>query len=219
MRSLMRVLVAALVLAPLGVQAADLVVWWEEGFNPEEDAAVREMVAAFERKTGKHVELVQPSVEDIETKAQAAVSAGQPPDFLFGTNTDYYYGQWAEEGRLIDLSDVIAPFASLFDPDAIRYATLLDATTGRRALHALPMGFATNNVHSGAISSSRLALPWPTFPNSGSHSGYSGVTRSSRRCAEPPVARTSGVWVCPCPSRKTQLPSSSSSWKRTKPTT
>jgi hypothetical protein len=34
----------------------------------------------------------------------AAVAEGQPPDFLFGTNTDYYYGQWAETGRLVDLS-------------------------------------------------------------------------------------------------------------------
>ena len=42
---------------------------------------------------------------------------------------------------------MIGPFASLFDPDALRYATLLDATTGRRALHALPMAFSTHTVH------------------------------------------------------------------------
>ena len=75
-------------------------VWWEEGFNPEEDAAVREIVAAFEQETGKQVELHQPTQSDIEAKVLAAVAAGQPPDFLFGTNTDYYYGQWAETGRL-----------------------------------------------------------------------------------------------------------------------
>ena len=62
-------------------------------------------------------------------------------------NTIYFYGQWAYEDRLIDLSDVIGPFASLFDPDALGYATLFDATTGRRGLYALPMGFATNHVH------------------------------------------------------------------------
>jgi multiple sugar transport system substrate-binding protein len=146
-RRLVPILTAVLLLAPPGARAADLVVWWEQGFNPEEDAAVREIVAAFERKTGKQVELIQPSLNDIDAKIVAGVSAGQPPDFLFGQNTDYYYGQWAEEGRLVDLSDVIGPFASLFDPDALRYATLLDATTGRRALHALPMAFSTNNVH------------------------------------------------------------------------
>jgi hypothetical protein len=44
------VLAAALVLAPLGARAADLVVWWEEGFNPEEDTAVRDIIAAAARK-------------------------------------------------------------------------------------------------------------------------------------------------------------------------
>lgn len=47
----------------------------------------------------------------------------------------------------MDLSDEILPFASLFDPDALAAATLFDATTGRRALYALPMGFSTNHVH------------------------------------------------------------------------
>jgi hypothetical protein len=45
---------------PLVARAADLVVWWEKGFYPAEDAAVRELVAAFEKKTGKTVELYRP---------------------------------------------------------------------------------------------------------------------------------------------------------------
>ena len=147
MRARAVVLAVAIVLAPLGARAADLVVWWEQGYNPEEDAAVKETVAAFAQKTGKQVELDLPPHNDIEARIVAAVSAGQPPDFLFGFNTDYYYGQWANEDRLIDLSDVIGPFANLFDPDAVRYATLLDATTGRRAIYALPIAFSTSNVY------------------------------------------------------------------------
>ena len=141
------VLAAALILAPFGARAADLVVWWEQGFNPEEDAAVREIVAAFEQATGKQVELDLPSHNDMLAKIVAAVEAGQPPDFLYGNQTDWYYGQWADEDRLIDLSEVIRPFASLFDPDGLGYATLVDATTGRRALYALPIGFSTDHVH------------------------------------------------------------------------
>ena len=73
--------------------------------------------------------------------------AGQPPDFLFGMDTALSYGQWAYEDRLVDLSDEILPFASLFDADALGYATLFDATTGRRALYALPVGINTNHIH------------------------------------------------------------------------
>jgi multiple sugar transport system substrate-binding protein len=140
--------VMVLILAPLGARAADLVVWWEKGLSAQEDEAVREIIAAFEEKTGKQVELVQPSNADFPATAEAAVQAGQPPDFMFGlSTTPTYYSQWAYEDRLVDLSDEIQPFASLFDPDALAFATLLNATTGRRALYALPMGFTTDHVH------------------------------------------------------------------------
>jgi hypothetical protein len=44
-------LAAALTLTPFTARAADLVVWWEESFYPEEDAAIRETAAVFEQKT------------------------------------------------------------------------------------------------------------------------------------------------------------------------
>ena len=42
-------LAAALMFAPLGARAADLVVWWSEGYTNQEDEAVREVIAAFDR--------------------------------------------------------------------------------------------------------------------------------------------------------------------------
>ena len=53
MRSRTAVFAAMLAIAPLGAKAADLVVWWQEGFYAQEDAALREVVAAFEQDTGK----------------------------------------------------------------------------------------------------------------------------------------------------------------------
>ena len=43
------VLAAALMLVPPGAQAADLVVWWEKGFYPEEDHAARELARPIHR--------------------------------------------------------------------------------------------------------------------------------------------------------------------------
>ena len=74
----------ALILAPLGAKAADLVVWWDEGRYAEEDEAVREIIAAFEQDTGKQVELVFHPEEELPDKVEAALAAGQPPDFAFG---------------------------------------------------------------------------------------------------------------------------------------
>ena len=36
---------AALILAPLTTRAADLVIWWQQGFYTQEDEAVAEMLA------------------------------------------------------------------------------------------------------------------------------------------------------------------------------
>ena len=84
MRSRTAVFAAMLAIAPLGARAADLVVWWDEGYYAEEDTAIREVIAAFEQETGKQVELVLHPMEELPDKIAAALEAGQPPDFAFG---------------------------------------------------------------------------------------------------------------------------------------
>src|SRR3954447_531726 len=141
-------LAATLVLVPISAWAADLVVWWEEGYNPDEDGAVRELVTAFERKTGKEVQLAFFTVGELPGRTSAAVEAGHPPDFLYGLDiVTLDFPRWAYEGRLVDLSDALGPLATQFDRDAIEDATMLDGSTGRRGLYALPMGQATNHIH------------------------------------------------------------------------
>ena len=78
------VLAAALAMAPLGAQAADLVVWWEEGYYPEEDEAVREIIAAFEQEHRQAGRACLLSQDELPGKLEAALEAGQPPDFAFG---------------------------------------------------------------------------------------------------------------------------------------
>jgi multiple sugar transport system substrate-binding protein len=136
MRSRTVVLAAMLSMAPLSAAAADLVVWWEKGFYPQEDAAVRETIAAFEQKTGKQLELVQPTQDELPGKVKAALEAGQPPDFAFGVLLQDYVGPWVVEDRLADLSDVIGAFSNLFDPDALAWVTWANAQAGQKALYA-----------------------------------------------------------------------------------
>src|SRR3954447_8527711 len=106
-------LAAALVLAPPGAHAGDLVVWWEEGFSPSEDDAVREMMAAFEHKTGRTVELVFLPQEILSDRLQSASDVGEPPDFEFGTTTNNLVPRWAQEGRLVELSSALGPLTAL----------------------------------------------------------------------------------------------------------
>jgi ABC-type glycerol-3-phosphate transport system substrate-binding protein len=94
------VVAVALVMAPLGAKAADLVVWWDKGFYAQEDEAVRETVAAFEQETGKQVELALYPLDELPDKVVSALAAGRPPDFAFGVVLQDYIGPWAADDRL-----------------------------------------------------------------------------------------------------------------------
>ena len=142
------VLVAlALTLASLGAKAADLVVWWDEGYYAEEGDAIAEIIAAFEQGSGKQVELALFSQEDLPGKIEAAIEAGTPPDFAFGYNLPEYGASWALRDQLVDLTDAIGTFSNLFDPEVLDQVTLLNGTTGQNALYGLPIGRTTNHIH------------------------------------------------------------------------
>jgi multiple sugar transport system substrate-binding protein len=147
MRSRAIVLATAFMMAPLGAKAADLVVWWDEGYHAEEHNPVREIVAAFEQNTGKQVELVFHPGDDLPEAIKAALEASAPPDFAFGYYLDYNIGPWASDDRLVDLSDAIGHFDDLFDPDVFSWTVWLNASTGQKALYGLPMGRTAYHIH------------------------------------------------------------------------
>ena len=215
------VLIAALAMAPLGAQAADLVVWWEEGQAAEEDEAVREIIAAFEQDTGKQVELVLgPARGTCGRSRGRARGRAATPDFVFTVAETQPYEQWAYEGRLVDLTDAVGHFSDLFDPDALERVTLLDGTTGRRGLYLLPMGSGPTTSTSGRACSSAPASRSRISRRSGTPSGRSGATRCSRQYARRWAATTCGASASPCRQpRSTQRTGSGSSSTPTRPTT
>jgi multiple sugar transport system substrate-binding protein len=140
-------LAAALLMVPLGAKAADLVVWWYKGFYEQEDEAVRETISAFEQESGKQVDLVQPTLDEIYDETNDALAAGRPPDFLYPLLSAQWIPQWAYDNQLADLKSALRPVLDLFDADAIELSTMLNGSTGERALYALPMGRSSNHVH------------------------------------------------------------------------
>jgi multiple sugar transport system substrate-binding protein len=148
MHRLIPIVVASLLLAaPLGAQAADLVVWWEKSFYPQEDRAVQDIIAAFEQETGKQVELDRQTVDEQTAAVQAAIEAGRPPDFMFGQLAEHLIPRWAAEGRLVDLTQAVGTLKDLFDPDTLELSTLRNDRDDRTALYALPMARDTTHVH------------------------------------------------------------------------
>ncbi|HEX2567729.1 MAG TPA: extracellular solute-binding protein [Burkholderiales bacterium] len=124
-----------------------LVVYWTKGFYPQEDKALDDMVAKFQQKTGVKVELSRYSPQESVPKAVAALDAGSPPDVAYGDVFDFQVaGKWAAEGRLEDLSDILAPMKGEFLPITLETVYLLNEKTGKRAYYAFPMKRQTMHI-------------------------------------------------------------------------
>lgn len=116
-----------------------LTIWFNKGFYPAEDTALNAVIERFKQKTGVTVELSLFGVEDIITKAVSAVEAKTPPDAAFGWTFDFRTaGKWAYEGKLEDLSDIIAPNKDKFLPGVLDTA-FLQGPGGKRAYYGMPI--------------------------------------------------------------------------------
>ena len=165
------VLAAVLILlAPLGARAADLVVWWEQGFYPQEDAAVREIIAAFEQHSGKQVELDLPSHNDMFAKVLAAVRGRAAARFPVRPANPLLLRPMGRRGPADRPLGRDRAVREPVRPGRARLSTLFDATTGRRALYALPVGSSTNHVHvwrsllgQAGFTLDDIPKPWEAF--------------------------------------------------------
>ena len=97
-QQLSRVLgLVALLAAPAPTLAADLKIDWEQGFYPEEDQAITAVVAAYQQRTGKTVELNLYPEDDFAAKIVAKIDAG------FGWPGSSNVAAPAENGKVTEL--------------------------------------------------------------------------------------------------------------------
>lgn len=124
-----------------------LTVWFTKGFYKGEDAALTDLIDRYQKATGVKVDLSLYSTEDCIVKSVAAVEAGTPPDVGYCTTYDFRTtGQWAFEGRLEDVSDVINPIKDQFQPDALATTFLMNGKTGQKAYYAFPIERQTMHI-------------------------------------------------------------------------
>ena len=136
----------ALLAAPAPALAADLSIAWEQGFYPEEDQAIKAIVAAYQQETGKAVELTLYPQDDLAPKVVSRVDAGEPPDLLMGLGMSYL-PNWALDDVVVDLSDVVGPIQDQFYPGVLANVRLRNDKTGETAYYAVPIGQFGHYIH------------------------------------------------------------------------
>jgi multiple sugar transport system substrate-binding protein len=146
-------------------------IWWEKGFNLEEDEAVKELVNNWELKTGHQIELSFYTTSELLEKIERASQMPEPPDLVLSqTGNLTLYPALAWQGKLADVSDVIEPVKSLYDVYALKSSSYYNRIEGKRSYYGIPIYQATIHIFywqkllaSVGYSSSDIPQDWSGF--------------------------------------------------------
>src|SRR5947209_13310071 len=81
-------------------------VWWPQGFVPEEDVAIKKVVADYQKASGNTIDLQIAPFAPQRQKIVAAVQSGIVPD-VFPANPAEIAALYAWDDKLVDVSDVV----------------------------------------------------------------------------------------------------------------
>lgn len=117
-----------------------ITVWWNQGYYPQEDAAFRQVVSDWEKKTGNTVNLTLTNTSDIVTKIVAAITTGDVPDIAYADIADFAVTpQQAWKGKLVDVSDVVDPLKNAYSKTALKSVNLYNDVAKKRSFYAVPL--------------------------------------------------------------------------------
>ncbi|MGK7925273.1 MAG: ABC transporter substrate-binding protein [Spirulina sp.] len=129
-------------------QENTLTIWWTRSFYVQENEALKAVIAAWQNKTGKKVNLFFFPEDDILKNTENVLKAGNPPDIVFANRTDATLGpRWAWDGKLADVSEVVEPLKEVYSPTALQSVYYYNNSTRKRSTYAVPIQQVTVHIH------------------------------------------------------------------------
>jgi multiple sugar transport system substrate-binding protein len=127
-------------------QAKTATIWWAQGFVPEEDVALKKMVADYEKVSANKIELRIVPFAPLRQKIISAITSGVVPDLTtIGLLELPTLQAW--DDRLVDVSDVLEPHKAKMAPAALANAYSYNNVEKRRAFYCMPYAAACNPFH------------------------------------------------------------------------
>lgn len=128
-------------------ESPGLKVWWDKGFNLEEDEALQKLIGNWEKQTGKEIKLSLHTNDELPRKLERAFKSDNIPDVLISYNAHTeIIPRLAWEGKLADISDVIEPIKNLYPDTMLQAVDLYNKITKKRSYHAIPIHQATIHI-------------------------------------------------------------------------
>jgi multiple sugar transport system substrate-binding protein len=127
-------------------QAKTLTFWHPQGFVPQEDESLHQMVADYQKLSGNTVDLSIVPFAPLRQKIISAITSGVVPDIIGATPPEVVPLQ-AWEDRLIDVTDVVETQKSKMIPIAAESAFCFNKVTKKRAYYGVPYQGSVTPFH------------------------------------------------------------------------
>lgn len=150
-----------------------LTIWWEKGFNLQEDDALNALITQWEEQTGHDVELSVYTTDDLPQKTQRAIEAGTPPDILMSHNAERaVYPQLGWKGDLVDVSDVMEPVKQYYPDPILNAISFYNNVEQNRSYYTVPFSqsaqfifYWRDLVEKAGLSDQDIPKDWDGFWN------------------------------------------------------
>jgi multiple sugar transport system substrate-binding protein len=152
-RSVIRASLSAVVAGTLArpfianATATTAIVWAGQGFIPDEDVAFRKTVADYEKASRNKIDLSIMPFMALNQKAVSALTSGEVPDLIFHGAPETILPQNAWDDRLVDMSDVVAPYKSQLSETALLCSSFYNSATKQRSFYLAPVKQACVPFH------------------------------------------------------------------------
>ena len=128
-------------------QAKTAVVWQNQGFVRQEDEAFIKTVRDYEKISGNKIDLSVMPFTALGQKTISALTSGDVPDLLFYDAPSYILPQNAWDDKLVDVSDIVAPYKSQMTESALLNSTFYNRVTKQRSFYLVPIKQGATPFH------------------------------------------------------------------------
>ncbi len=123
-------------------------IWWTNGYYPQEDEAIQQIVHQWEEKSGYQAELILSPEEVNLQQIQSSLKNNNPPDIVYNQKAEFALNpRVAWEGKVAELSEVIKPMQNRYSSSATRSAYLYNTLTSKPGYYAIPLHQQTLHIH------------------------------------------------------------------------
>ena len=128
-------------------QAKTAVYWAGQGFIPEEDAAMRKVCEDYMKVSGNKLDYSLMPFMALNQKTISALTSGDVPDLVFMDAPETILPQNAWDDKIIDVSDVVAPYEHQLSETAKLCSTFYNKATKKRSYFLCPIKQGTTPFH------------------------------------------------------------------------